>query len=119
MLQKCPIVELKSKANIKSSLLQGLPVVSALEELQVCLVFLEVFGNGLHHLVVLGPLRERQDESGIVGDVFVHKVDLDTVEEVAEVFAASRQPVHVTTVRPRRPLGRGPLLKTETRDYED
>ena len=71
----------------------SIPVVCALEELQMCLVDFQMFGHGFNHLVELSPLGQRQDESPIVGNVLVDKVDLNSVEQVSEVLPTGGKPV--------------------------
>ena len=44
-----------------------------------------MFSHCLHHLLVLVLLRQGQDESGVVGAVFVHKVDIYAEEQVPEI----------------------------------
>ena len=71
----------------------SIPVVCALEELQMCLVDFQMFGHGFNHLVELSPLGQRQDESPIVGNVLVDKVDLNSVEQVSKVLPTGGKPV--------------------------
>ena len=64
---------------------QFIPVIWVFEKLQVGFFHFQMFGHRLDHLLVLVLLRQGQDESGVVGAVFVHKVDIDAEEQVPEI----------------------------------